>query len=81
MYKPTAASKKKMRAAVASLKDYMDRYDKQQSYESYSEETLIDDVLYGLGIALDSRNAYANGYEKFKTRLIAHLRPNTQVQP
>ena len=55
----------------------MDRYDKQQGYESYSEETLIDDVLYGLGIALDSRNAYANGYEKFKTRLIAHLRPNT----
>ena len=79
MYKPTAASKKKMRAAVASLKDYLDRYDKQQGYESYSEETLIDDVLYGLGIALDSRNAYANGYEKFKTRLISHLRPNVRA--
>lgn len=77
MYKPTTASKKKMKVAVAALQSYMASYDKQHGYESYSEETLIDDVLYGLGIALDSSNAYANGYEKFKARLISHLRPNT----
>lgn len=55
MFKPTTASKKKMRAAVASLQSYMAGYDKQPSYETYSEETLIDDVLYGLGIALDTK--------------------------
>lgn len=76
MFKPTTASKKKMRAAVASLQSYMAGYDKQPSYETYSEETLIDDVLYGLGIALDSHYAYANGYENFKKRLLEHLRSN-----
>lgn len=59
--------------AVASLKDYINTYDQQPGYESYRTETLIDDVLYGLGIALDDKYKYAQGYEEFKKLLREHL--------
>lgn len=59
--------------AVTSLKDYINTYDRQPGYESYRAETLIDDVLYGLGIALDDKYRHAQGYDEFKKVLREHL--------
>jgi hypothetical protein len=67
-----------MRDAVAKLADYMATYDRQHGYEDYQDATLIDDVLYGLGIALDPQmHQYANGFQKFKEEiLLPHLGAN-----
>ena len=60
--------------AVAYLTNYMTAYDRQREYENYSEKTFIDDVLYGLGMALDVKEHYAAaGYEAFKEKLRKHL--------
>ncbi|EDM47775.1 hypothetical protein [Marinobacter algicola] len=62
-----------IKAAVAYLQEYMNTYSQQHSYEAYRAETLIDDVLYGLGVALDKKYKYAQGYDEFKKVLRAHL--------
>ena len=68
-------SKMAMEEAVKSQQEYWNTYDKQHGYKSYSVETLIDDALYGLGLAIDpSQFQYANGYKKFKEMLIDHLK-------
>jgi hypothetical protein len=68
-----SAKQARMRDAVAYLKKYMRTYDKQIGYADYSETTLIDDVLYGLGVALDREHVGASGYDTFKDRLREHL--------
>lgn len=56
--------------AVEYLKKYINAYDKQYQYLDYSDETLINDILYGLGVALDEKQyMYADGFRKFKERL------------
>lgn len=63
-----------MRTAVARLVKYIGSYDKQGGYLDYADATFIDDVLYGLGIALHGdKMAFAAGYEHWKQRLRAHL--------
>lgn len=62
-----------IKEAVAFLQEYMNTYDQQTRYEVYRTETLIDDVLYGLGVALDEKYKYAQGYDEFKRVLRAHL--------
>lgn len=67
-------AQKRMTAAVASLTEYMKTYTMQAHYQDYSDRIFIDDVLYGLGLALSSETyAFGDGYEKFKARLRAHL--------
>jgi hypothetical protein len=47
-----------------------------RSYEAYSQDTLIDDVLYGLGAAIqkEDEHEFANGFEEFKRNvLIPHV--------
>ena len=64
----------RMKTSVAYLQKYMDTYPDQVGYENYSDKTLIDDVLYGLGVALDpENNRYANGFMRFKNVLREHL--------
>jgi len=67
-------NRKRMIAVVKSLQNYMNTYDKQEGYVNYTDKTFIDDVLYGLGLALDKR-AYegAQGYDAFKLQLLKHL--------
>ena len=56
--------------ALESLKDYLGSYDQQSGYQSYSTETFVHDVLYGLGIAIDKDKYHAaQGYKKFKLAL------------
>ena len=67
-------SKQSIKEAVKSLKEYINSYDGQQFYESYAEETLIKDILYGLGIALDpEKYKYSDGFDRFKEVLRKHL--------
>lgn len=62
--------------AVESLKDYWETYDQQAWYESYKVETLIDDALYALGIAIDEKQfRFVDGFERFKEILRKHLEP------
>lgn len=51
----------------------METYDKQVGYLDHTNKTIIDDVLYGLGVALDNKYRFADGFDKFKKRLRRHL--------
>ena len=64
---------RKMIESVKILQKYWNTYDKQPGFEDYRLETLIDDALYGLGIAIDEKNTFADGFAKFKRELIKHL--------
>lgn len=69
----------RMKKAVASLEEYILTYKDQECYESYSDETFIDDILYGLGIALDPMgHRFADGYQRFKEKLLSHIQPKGQ---
>lgn len=73
-----------MRYAVAFLQQYMATYDGQSGYDTYSDRVLIDDVLYGLGVALEAdQYQFATGFDKFKQRLREHLGsvPNGPAEP
>ena len=81
MPKPNKKQREKMKAAVAYMQEYVATYSNQREVESYSEETYIDDILYGLGVSLDKKNEWAGGFENFKERLRRHLRSNARIKP
>jgi hypothetical protein len=69
------ASQKRVKEAIAFLKDYLNTYEDQTGYLDYTDDTIINDVLYGLGVALDKRAySYAKGYRLFAARLREHLK-------
>jgi hypothetical protein len=68
--KRTTAKQKRMKKAVAFLKNYIETYDKQHAYENYSDETYINDILYGLGASLSDDYKWASGFTKFKEFLV-----------
>lgn len=79
---PRQPRKTRMQLAVSSLQTYIATYDKQAGYQHYSDETFINDVIYGLGVALDpSGYAYADGFDRFKDRLRRHLAAPTIPKP
>ena len=67
--------RKRVRNAVEYLKDYIGTYDElQPGYEDFSDETIINDLLYGLGVALQpDEYRFAGGFDKFKEVLRKHL--------
>ena len=69
-------TKKQLRVkkAIARLTDYMVTYDKQICYLDYDDETIIADVVYGLGIALDDKQySMSDGFKRFKAVLKKYL--------
>jgi hypothetical protein len=65
---------KRMELMVQYLKRYIDTYEDQYGYQNYSDSTLIDDILYGLGVALNpEEHQFASGFDTFKSKLIEHL--------
>lgn len=66
---------KRMRDAVRRLRKYVNTYHRQLGYTDYTDYTFIEDILYGLGIALDDAHAFASGFDRFKTKLRQHLGP------
>ena len=65
--------RERMKQIVAYLRGYMNTYDQQPEYLDYPPETLVNDVLYGLGVALSDEYKYGEGFEKFKSKLLDHL--------
>ena len=65
---------KRMELMVQYLKRYIDTYDNQYHYQNNSDTILIDDILYGLGVALNpEEHQFADGFDTFKNKLIEHL--------
>lgn len=65
---------KRMKLMVQYLTRYMETYDQQSGYENYSDETFINDVLYGLGVALNpEQHQFADGFQHWKEKLLQHL--------
>ena len=65
---------RRMKAAVEYLQQYMQTYDTQRGYLDYSDKTFINDVLYGLGVALNPKQyEFADGFDRFKEHLREHL--------
>lgn len=68
------ARQKHVKRAIEYLTRYMNTYDKQTGYLDYTDETIINDVLYGLGVAIGGREyQMADGFAKFKARLAKHI--------
>ena len=71
--------RKVVRRTIESLKEYINTYEDQKGYEDYSDTTIIDDMLYGLGVAMgdehehENEYKYADGFDRFKDRLRKHL--------
>jgi len=52
-------------------KEFVNTYDDQVGFTSYSEETIINDMLYGIGICLDDDEyGFADGYARFRIKLL-----------
>jgi len=59
----------RIKEIVKKFQVYVATYTNQQFYENYSEECIINDMIYGLGIAINDKFNYANGYREWKKEL------------
>lgn len=64
---------KSMKNVVADLQKYIETYSSQPTYEEFSDEVFIDDIVYGLGVALSEEYKFAPGFSDFKEVLLKHL--------
>lgn len=65
---------KRMKAAITSLTHYMVTYGYDEDNYGWTDKSFINDVLYGLGVALHGdKYKFANGYDEWKKELIKHL--------
>ena len=72
--KRLTAKQKRMQRAIRFLADYLGTYEAQPESLNYTDKTLIDDVLYALGVALEpAQYKYASGYDVWKEKLREHL--------
>ena len=60
---------KRMKEIVKKFQHYVSTYDIQRGYIDYSDTTFIDDMLYGIGIAISDDYKLAPGFQKFKDML------------
>ncbi|HPR92396.1 MAG TPA: hypothetical protein PLR64_04055 [Candidatus Dojkabacteria bacterium] len=58
---------------VDYLIKYINTYKDQLGYKEYSTGTLVDDMIYGIGVALSKEYEWANGYEKFRKDLVEYF--------
>lgn len=64
---------RRMKKIVERMVDYVSTYDQQAGYQDYSDETFIQDMLYGISLSLDAEKyKFADGYRKFQ-ETIAHI--------
>jgi hypothetical protein len=56
--------------AIDYLQHYVNTYKSQPCYKDYTEETWIEDILYGLGVSVSNEFMFADGFHKFKCKLI-----------
>jgi predicted secreted protein len=68
--KAEKAEKARIKKIVLSFNKYMRKYTKQKEYLYCSEDSVIKDVLYGLGISLNIEEyCFHDGFQKFKQRI------------
>jgi hypothetical protein len=74
-------ARKRMTKAVELFQHYVATYSKQAYFKDYSDRIFLDDMLYGIGLALqtDTPTDYSGpgGYERFKEHLRRHLGAQT----
>ena len=64
-----------IKQAVAVLQEYMNTYQDQPEYERYMTVTLVNDVIYGLGLAIDENRFSGHaGFTEFRRVLAEHLK-------
>lgn len=67
---------KRVKRIINDLKHYINTYDKQFGYLDYQDETIISDILYGLGIALEpEKYEWADGFLKFREEILSKYIP------
>jgi hypothetical protein len=68
----------RMREMVAKFQEYVRTYSDQTHYETYFDQTFLDDMLYGIGLSMQigtpTDYTGAGGYERFKQALREHLK-------
>ena len=68
---------------IDSIKDYINTYEMQYpSLINNTEHMFIEDMLYGIGIALDSSKesySFVDGFDKFKLRLLEEHMMDVQL--
>lgn len=69
--------RKRMQRIINRFKHYVATYDSQPGCLDYSDDTFINDMLYGIGVSLrPKRWKWADGYAKFKTFLKGFIGAN-----
>ena len=63
---------KHVEEAVAKLAKFWATYDQQDFYRGYTDETIINDALYAIGMALWG-HTFASGFDATCQRLLEHL--------
>ena len=67
--------KKKLIDMQRKLENYVTTYKEQKYWLEYDETIFLDDMLYGIGIALDvDKYKMADGYENFLLFLMEHIK-------
>lgn len=67
-------SQKRVKRIVESMKEFINTYENQSDYLDYSDTTLLDDFLYGIGTAFrPEAHRFAQGYQRFKRVLKNHI--------
>lgn len=65
--------KEKVEASIKALQHYIDTY-KLQTCCGGNGNIFVDDILYGLGVAIDpNKYSFASGYSAFKELLVDKL--------
>ncbi len=66
----TDQQRDRMRKIVDDFQQYVATYSDQHEYVAYSDLTFINDMLYGIGLALDKDRYYsASGFDRWRKRL------------
>jgi len=67
-----------MEDIVEKFQGYMSTYHEQHGYGEYTDETFIEDILYGMGVSIDPKYQFANGLRDFKKVLLKHLKKSEE---
>lgn len=63
---------KRNKQIIKYMKDYINTYDSQAHFKSYEDETIIDDMVYMIGVALYNLKG-VDGYGKWRKILIEYM--------
>lgn len=69
--------RQRMKEVVERIQLYCNTYDNQHGYLDYEDHTFIEDMLYGIAIALEpEKYKFSPGFRRFKIRLAKdHIQP------